>query len=372
MQVIVADLDSDGDLDVASVDRNTLKAFENTNGRGQFAQGTLLENYTVDFSRPSLAAADLNGDDLLDIAFAEGGRDSLQWHANLGNFSFGPGRVVTTTARAANYVLAVDIDKDGDIDLVLAAGNDNQVLYYPNLDGKGTFGDGIVVGEDTFRPAAIDAGDLDGDGDEDIVLITSFGESVSVFRNHGDGSFAPEELVSRVGLERGSFVTTEDLDEDGDLDLIATSNYFLFGVIWYENLGNATYSALRPISGSGEQANWHTVADLDADGDLDVVVSDGPNPVLCWYENIDARATFGPRQFIRSLSGESVVAGDLDQDGDLDLVVGAGSSVFWVVSALIGRTPGGPKTHHPSPPPLAQCLALVVEGGRFSSHPGPW
>jgi hypothetical protein len=166
----------------------------------------------------------------------------------------------------------------------------------------------------------ITGGDLDADGDNDLVLPADYGspgnlDSVRVFLNNGDGTFA-----SPVGYEAGLFPrdpTVIDLDNDGDLDLVAASQMTLNIVILLNN-GDATFET-HTSGWLASNTRYLDAADLDNDGDADIAAVGWDDDVIAYYYN-NGDGTFA-EPVINSLSSDpgEVVLADFDLDGDHDV-----------------------------------------------------
>ncbi|HHP7242329.1 MAG TPA: FG-GAP-like repeat-containing protein, partial [Cyclobacteriaceae bacterium] len=211
-----------------------------------------------------------------------------------------------------------DIDGDGDNDIVIAKSNEN--IWFNQ--GNGTFLAGQPLG---FSYYDVDLGDIDGDGDLDAV----FGESDKevFFTNDGGGVFTSGQS-SYYGNGK---VELGDLDNDGDLDAFVLRPQYndLFYVL--ENSAG-TFSVLN----TGPYGNKYEfldvqLADIDLDGDLDAVAvsyaysGGGDIQVL----KNDGYANFSVSQKLNYTNQESIIAGDVDGDGDLDFITaGSGNQVY--------------------------------------------
>ena len=122
------------------------------------------------------------------------------------------------TTDDARSIYAVDIDGDGDQDVISASINDDKIAWYDNLDGKGNFGEQQIVSTSADRAWAVYAADLDSDGDYDI-LSASDGTAVSKiawYKNKdGLGTFSDEIIITTEASGAVS-VYAADLDGDGD------------------------------------------------------------------------------------------------------------------------------------------------------------
>jgi len=122
----------------------------------------------------------------------------------------GTENIISTTAEGALSVFAVDIDGDGDNDVVSGSTIDDEVVWYEN-DGTGNFGPENIIS--TLGGKEIYAIDLDGDGDNDVLSI--FITKVFWHENDGSGNFGPEIIIDSNLIE-ATDVFAIDLDGDGD------------------------------------------------------------------------------------------------------------------------------------------------------------
>ena len=136
-------------------------------------------------------------------------------------------RVDYAAGNRPNSIAAGDFDGDNDVDLVVTnyrpPTTDFSTVTVVFNDGSGAFGGETVydAGEDPWDVAV---GDLDNDGDLDIVAANRRGQNVSVLLNNGDGTFA-EQIKFGVGADTYC-VALDDLDSDGDLDITAANSAY--------------------------------------------------------------------------------------------------------------------------------------------------
>lgn len=273
-----------------------------------------------------VVAADIDGDGDIDAVGALANDNAVVWYENLdGQGNFGPARIISTQAASVIIVYASDLDGDGDPDVLSASVGDDKVAWYENLDGKGNFGPQQVISTEGAGAYWVVTGDLDGDDDPDVVLASLHDGEVSWFENlHPVGVFGPQQVVSAPG-EGASSVATADIDGDGDLDILATS-FYAHTVSWYENLdGQGSFGPQRLIATAVEGAASAVAGDFDGDGDMDVASAALIGDRLAWYENVDGVGNFGPERVVSSqVRGSMIVAAaDLDGDGDLELISGS-------------------------------------------------
>lgn len=268
---------------------------------------------------------------------------------------FEEGSDVSTTAREVNVAIAADLDNDGFIDVVSASSSDSDtfhIVWYQNLDGSGNFGEALEVGPTTSIALSLLAVDIDADGHLDVLYTSSDADEdgISWFKNDGDAGFSPAVMIEARSSSR---VLTGDLDSDGDLDLIVVP-LLSSGLWWHKNTGDGTFepstSFPEPTGGWPPFTYSAEVGDIDGDGALDVACSfhesDG-FPDVVWYQN-DGLGSFAAAQeitmdFYIFLYGISSLAiADFDGDGDSDVAVAAGQmcEVHWYENQQPGVTFG--------------------------------
>jgi len=133
--------------------------------------------------------------------------------------------------------------------------------------------------------------------------------------------FLPQQIITTGALQAVA-VLAADLDGDGDSDVLSASLWD-DKIEWYENVdGIGTFGPPRVISLSARGVSAIVADDLDGDTDMDVLVALYEEDSIVWYENTDGLGTFGPKRLIRAgvTDAAAVRASDLDGDGDADVV----------------------------------------------------
>lgn len=124
----------------------------------------------------------------------------------------------------ATSVTCVDINGDGHLDLLAPNYNGNDLSVLLN-NGDGTFATEVRYGLGT-APSALITHDLDGDGDVDVAVTNRYGDDVSVLLNNGDGTFEQEAWTLGIVQEAHAAraINVGDFDEDGREDLVIANN----------------------------------------------------------------------------------------------------------------------------------------------------
>ena len=268
-------------------------------------------------------AVDLDNDGDIDVIGAHG--TNISWWENDGNQDFTQ-HLINDDVNRAYWVNFADVDLDGDIDILSAAdaSEDDGVTWWEN-DGDQDFDEHSI--ESGFDSESISAVDIDNDYDIDVVATDYDGDRVLWWENDGLGDFTRHIVTEN--WRRPRMVLPIDLDEDGDMDFVAAAtgeNQFA----WFRNDGNQNFTRLNVSNLSGAEAI--AIADVDSDGDLDLIGAAGAADEVAWFEN-DGSENFSSHSLIEDFdNARSVWSADFDDDGDIDIVAcqRANQYVVWL------------------------------------------
>ncbi|MEM7205099.1 MAG: VCBS repeat-containing protein [Planctomycetota bacterium] len=321
--IVPADVDGDGDLDL--VFALVAPGLYLNDGLGHFAaapSGALPPQPPPPGQSRHLACLDVEGDGDVDLVAAYWrNQNRLYLNDGAGVFADATAARMPVDQDATWAVAAFDVEGDGDLDLVFG-GLSEQTRLHLN-DGNGFFADATA----TSLPASVEtvgglvAVDVDGDGDLDLVLASLVGQS-SLYLNDGSGRFS-DATAARMPPDNDDddVVAVGDVDSDGDLDLVFGGGY---GVRLYLNDGLGTFvdaTAVRlPAAVIG--VDDIAVGDFDGDGHLDLALSGAVNPSRI-YRNDGTGAFFdvtAPWVATPTSRSTAIAAVDADGDGDLDLM----------------------------------------------------
>lgn len=317
----LGDIDGDGDLDIMTAGSRNVVWFENIDELGTYGKRKLIANYPIPYSVSSPFLADIDGDGDLDVMVSGGLNERIIWFENLdGNGNFGSSRGATNFQ---GTVFLSDIDSDGDLDLLTSYYyNGNKISWLKNLNGSGQFGSLAIIDVDIPNVKSLRTADLDGDGDKDVLLVSEYEDKIMWYENlDGNGSFGLQRIIS-TAINDPTIAFAADIDNDGDNDIISTSEMGNF-IAWQENLdGTGNFGSLQIISGNIDGPNSINVADIDNDGDNDVFFASRDDNYLGFFENLNGQGSFAPARIIsdKVSSPIGIKIGDIDNDGYLDVM----------------------------------------------------
>jgi hypothetical protein len=341
--IAAADLDGDGDLDLTSADTRSFKRywFEN-DGRGAFTQHVIENDYRERLERHALA--DVNRDGRPDVVIVENLHGDLLWYKNSGS----PARdehwqrftIAKGAAPGAYDVAPADFDGDGDLDAAISTWRlSNKFVWFENPGDVEQAPSWKMhsVEDNVGETRTIRVGDFNGDGKPDL-LGTARDTNLAVwYQNPGDPR---EQPWKRHTIDAASAQPCHgmpaDLDADGDLDVVLALGMILDQgdntrqIVWYENVGGPGQGTdwKKHVIGSDFNFAFEAIAvDLNADGKLDVAATSWASPGgrVVWFENSgDPRGAWKLHPLKADWArANQIIAADLNGDQRPDLIAGA-------------------------------------------------
>lgn len=291
---VFVDFDGDEDLDLFfSGQGNGISSFTHiylNDGDGNFSLHPTPELPDLEDTGVGIEDVDGDGDqDILICAVVEGSDFFSDIFLNDGNANFSPVGTNVFTPVFFGHVRFLDLENDGDADVVITGEDEDDqasMLVYSN-DGDGNFSALGSAGLLTMSADGLDVADIDGDGDTDILMSGMDSEGVvttALFLNNGSGEFSELE---DSGLQQ-TFAANNaiaDLDNDGDNDILIMGSQAggipnIYNIV-YENLGNNEFAPSDTLG--GEYIATNTVNDFTGDGLADIIIQGFVDDVTVWW-----------------------------------------------------------------------------------------
>jgi hypothetical protein len=353
---LVGDFDGDGRLDILS------PAFSGSGSQAFISLGlpgarfdTRSQVIMPGVFPADYALGDVDGDGVTDVAIANGntGANSIEVLVGRADGSFVPSHSIAIGKKIVGLALA-PFDAGSTLDLAVIterpaefppAGSSNQLLLLLG-DGSGNFlAQPPVALPD--RPGDLLVGDLNGDGQNDLLVMLFFADQAAPFLNQGDGGFVAGPLLAIGG--RPFHTELHDVNADGRSDFVVTAFIEAATRLRVYHAGDDGVLAQvqeipSPATGSWSDIRLH---DFSGDGrsDLAALLATSPKRVVYYAANADG--TFGPEQTVLEdvLAYATFSVADINADGNADLVVGdaiyladsagfAGPQEYWIRSTL--------------------------------------
>ena len=323
-EMVVADVDGDGDEDIVQA-RTSPPASRSVVELINMQDGTapLGEVALAPFAEPrNLEVLDHSGDGKPDLMWSSSFRGQVSWNEGVVGAPYEEVISLTETGGEREYELG-DFNGDGRLDLVCVRANQFGRIDWFEQRPDGTFkpAQGLPYTGSIYYDPVVD--DVNGDGYDDVLIseadfMTDYTNLAWAMGSPG-GLTAPQPMWIGTWSENFGPARTLDADMDGDRDVVATS-FTLQKITWFENQGNGQWSGRQDFDTvMGIYVN--AVADVDGDGDEDVIVTAGDHgDEVFVYENYGI-GQFSSRQPVgTALPISFCYAMDVDQDGDEDVL----------------------------------------------------
>lgn len=229
-------------------------------------------------------------------------------------------QTIGTGVNGASGVSLADIDHDGKVDVVGSADEGGQIYWWRNASGDGTSWTPYIVDGSVTKAYAVDTGDMNGDGRADIVAASYSGNAIYYWQNIDGSGTNWERRTVATGFSGPTDVKCADMDSDGDLDIVACANS-VGTVSWWENTeGTGEKWVVHVISPRTDDAFTLDVQDANGDGQPDIILGTSGGLIIYW-ENLNAGISWRQTAVAQAFTDIKDIAwADMDEDGDLDVV----------------------------------------------------
>jgi FG-GAP-like repeat/Abnormal spindle-like microcephaly-assoc'd, ASPM-SPD-2-Hydin/FG-GAP repeat len=290
-------------------------------------------DYATDITPQDVVTADFNGDGNLDLAVATA-NNTISILLGNGTGAF-PTHVQYAVPGNPVSIITGDFNGDGNLDLAVVTANNTISILLGN--GTGAFPTHVQYAV-PGNPVSIITGDFNGDGKVDLATVDQYQSQVSILLGNGDGTFqAHKEFATGT---KPVALATGDFNGDGKLDLVVVDSNAGEVSVLLGN-GDGTFQAHKEYPTGGGPSSV-AVGDFNGDGKLDLaVVNSNDTTVSILFGNGDGTFQAGVA-YPTATAPNSVVTGDFNGDGVLDLAVGTSNKS---VSVLLGNTNGTFQNH---------------------------
>ena len=336
--VYSADIDGDGDMDILGAASwvfqgdDDITWWENVDGSGlSWVENTIDGNFD---GAIAVYSEDIDGDGDMDVIGAGCYANQIVWWENVDGLGTSwIKHTVDSNFVTAYFVYSEDIDGDGDMDILGAAEYPDEITWWENLNGSGTSWTEHNIASDFLGAQSVYSADIDGDGDMDVLGAAWIVNDITWWENmDGSGTSWTEHNIAG-GFLGAQSAYSEDIDGDGDMDVLGASPY-LDEFTWWENVdGSGTTWTEHNIAEGFDAAYSVYSEDMDGDGDMDVLGAAFNSSDIVWWENIDGTGTSWAEHFVDTNfnAARSVYAEDIDGDGNMDVLgaASAGNDISW-------------------------------------------
>ena len=367
--VALGDVNGDGRPDIVSANgsSSTAGVFLGQ-ANGGFASMTAYSTGAFSYPR-SVALGDVNGDGRLDIVTANSSRSEVG--VLLGQISGGFAPVTAYSVGATSYPSSVtlgDVNGDGRLDIVTANGNSSTVGVLLGQAGGGFAPVTIYSTGASSNPNSVTLGDVNGDGQLDIVTANTDAGTAGVLLGQTRGSFGSVTAYSTGANSAPHSVTLGDVNGDGRLDIVtANSNTATAGVLLGQTSGG--FGPVTTYSTGGFNSPYSaSLGDMNGDGRLDIVTANnGTSTAGVLLGQVGG--TFGPATNY-STGGQPWLAtlGDVNSDGRLDIVT-ANIAAF-TTGVLLNTTIFAPTLTSLSPTSRTTGASITLTGTNLTGATG--
>jgi hypothetical protein len=271
----------------------------------------------------SVYSADVNGDGYIDILGASVGADDVTWWENVdGSGTNWVEHTVDGDFDYASSVYCADVDGDGHMDVLASAMIAGDITWWENVDGSGTSWAEHTVDGDFGWATSVYTSDINGDGHMDVLGASTNQDDITWWENvDGSGTGWVEHVVDG-DFDGARSVSSADINGDGDMDVLGAAG-IADDITWWENVNGSGNSWVKQtVDGDFAYATSVHTSDINGDGFMDVLGTACDADDITWWENVNGSGTSWVEHTVDGdFDGAcSVFASDVDGDGWMDVL----------------------------------------------------
>ncbi|HRI31234.1 MAG TPA: VCBS repeat-containing protein, partial [Candidatus Kapabacteria bacterium] len=315
----VLDIDGDGSLDIVSMSSQTWKLSLN-DGSGNF--NTFPINITLDlFIIEKFLAADMDGLPGSELLVSASQSNELIWHYPVATEPNPPRYITAPAISQVTSVNLSDVNNNGTPDVLLTSSMNSTICYYSYLEDS-TFAAQQTIANTYGRPLTLLPIDMDIDGDIDILACFDGQNGIAWLENDGLDNYQTLHPIASYTQTR--YFEHVDLNGDGLKDIVfGKSSYWgePQSLVWLKNLGTG-YANMQHITILSLPEHAYSLSDINNDGLIDIIAYIGTELAIQWHRNLGA-GIFATRQtLLAAVEPQNTMQfADIDGNNTKDMVI---------------------------------------------------
>ena len=320
------------------------------------SQISLLQ-HTIDSTFPgagSVQAVDVNGDSLIDVICSGLAANSIAWWKNDGNHPIHwEKQTIAGNFQTASSVFSTDVDNDGDNDVLGSAWTGDEIAWWRNDGGNPVQWTKQTIGANFDGAESVFATDMDDDGDVDVLGAAMNGNQIALWYNDGENPITWTKKVIDGNFGWARSVYAMDVNADSLIDILGAAFTANTISVWYNN-GDSTWTE-QIIDNTFGGAHRVYACDLDKDNKIDILGAAYLGDEIAWWRNEGGNPIQWSKHVIEdNFDGAiSVYTCDIDKDGDIDVLGAAefsgkvalwlnngGSPIYWTKQSISNNYAG--------------------------------
>ncbi len=335
--IYVCDIDNDLDNDVfacAAVDNELAYWLNNGEIPCEWTKHSIDDSFIYPMD---IHVVDIDKDNDMDVLGAAWGGGLALWVNNGGNPISWKKQQIKTNYIGGHEVFACDIDGDDDIDILGASAEANSISLWSNDGGNPIQWTEITIAQQYAGARSVFSVDIDNDNDMDVLGAALLDNEITVWYNEQGNPIQWTEQVITNEFPWAHHVYAADVDSDGDMDVLGAA--YDNEVSWWKNEGGSPINWNKQvIDNEFDSAMMVIVEDLDLDGKNDIIATSSKGNSVCWWKNDGANPINWNKFTIDDMCAKAwpIFTSDIDNDGDMDVIGGSESNggIMWYENSL--------------------------------------